>query len=74
MAVCYGAGVDSTAMLVALKQDSLRPNIITFADLSAEKPPTLEHLLYSAFRLDLSALRFGMVSIGNGIRITVFRW
>ncbi|PSM16294.1 hypothetical protein [Nitratireductor sp. StC3] len=44
MAVCYGAGVDSTAMLVALKQAGLRPDIITFADLSAEKPPTLEHL------------------------------
>lgn len=30
--------------------------------------------LYSPFRLDLSALRFGMVCIGNGIRTTVFRW
>ena len=44
IAVCYGAGVDSTTMLVALKQAALRPDIITFADLSAEKPPTLEHL------------------------------
>jgi hypothetical protein len=41
MAVCYGAGVDSTTMLVALKQAGLRPDIITFADLSTEKPPTL---------------------------------
>jgi hypothetical protein len=30
--------------LVALKQASLRPDIITFADLSAEQPPTLEVL------------------------------
>lgn len=44
LAVCYGAGVDSTAMLVALKQAGLRPAIITFADLQAEKPPTLDHL------------------------------
>ena len=42
MAVCYGAGIDFTAMLVTLKQASLRPDIITFADLSAEKPPALE--------------------------------
>ncbi len=44
LAVCYGAGVDSTAMLVALKLAGLRPHIITFADTSAEKPPTLDHL------------------------------
>lgn len=44
LAVCYGAGVDSTAMLVALKLAGLRPDIITFADMVAEKPPTLEHL------------------------------
>lgn len=39
LAVCYGAGVDSTAMLVALKQAGLRPAIITFADLQAENLP-----------------------------------
>lgn len=44
LAVCYGAGVDSTAMLVALRDAGLRPDIITFADLVAEKPQTLEHL------------------------------
>jgi len=44
LAVCYGAGVDSTAMLIALQQAALRPAIITFADLQAEKPPTLDHL------------------------------
>lgn len=44
LAVSYGAGVDSTAMLVALKDAGLRPRIITFADLSAEKPPTIKHL------------------------------
>lgn len=44
LAVCYGAGVDSTAMLLALKLAGLRPDIITFADLHAEKQQTLEHL------------------------------
>lgn len=43
-AACFGAGVDSTAMLVALKLADLRPDIITFADLRAEKPETLDHL------------------------------
>lgn len=44
LAVCYGAGVDSTAMLIALHLAGLQPNIITFADLAAEKPETLVHL------------------------------
>lgn len=44
LAVCYGAGVDSTAMLIALYLTGLQPHIITFADLAAEKPATLDHL------------------------------
>ena len=40
LAVCF----DSTAMLVALKLAGLRPDIVTFADLAAEKPQTLVHL------------------------------
>ncbi|MBX3583251.1 MAG: hypothetical protein KF810_15280 [Rhizobiaceae bacterium] len=44
LAVCYGAGVDSTALMVALKLAGLRPHIITFADLNAEKQLTLDHL------------------------------
>jgi hypothetical protein len=44
LAVCYGAGVDSTALLVALKLADLTPGIITFADLVAEKPETMTHL------------------------------
>ncbi|MFC3721996.1 adenine nucleotide alpha hydrolase family protein [Neoaquamicrobium sediminum] len=44
LAACFGAGVDSTAMLVALKLAGLRPDIITFANLEAEKPPTLLHV------------------------------
>jgi hypothetical protein len=44
LAACLGAGVDSTAMLVALKLADLRPSIITFADLRAEKQETIDHL------------------------------
>lgn len=44
LAVCFGCGVDSTAMLVALRLAGLRPDIITFADTGAEKPETMAHL------------------------------
>ncbi|OHV80305.1 hypothetical protein [Ensifer sp. LCM 4579] len=44
LAVSFGSGVDSTAMLVALRLAGLRPDVITFADTGAEKPETLAHL------------------------------
>lgn len=44
LAVCFGAGVDSTAMLVALRAAGLRPAVITFADTRGEKPHTLAHV------------------------------
>ncbi|MFA1677224.1 hypothetical protein ACDY97_32110 [Rhizobium mongolense] len=44
LAVSFGSGVDSTALLVALYLAGLRPHIITFADTGAEKPETLDHL------------------------------
>lgn len=44
LAVCFGAGVDSTAMLVALHEAGLRPAVITFADTGGEKPETLAHV------------------------------
>lgn len=40
--VCYGGGVDSTAMLVLLKRQGIVPDLITFADTGAEKPETYE--------------------------------
>ena len=40
--VCYGAGVDSTAMIVKLHQAGIRPDAITFADTGGEKPETYE--------------------------------
>ena len=42
--LCFGAGVDSTAMIVALKIAGIRPDLITFADLKSEKRATYEHL------------------------------
>lgn len=44
LAVSFGSGVDSTAMLVVLKLAGLRPAVITFADTGGEKPETLDHI------------------------------
>ncbi len=41
---CYGAGVDSTAMLVEMQRQGIRPDVITFADTGGEKPETIEYL------------------------------
>ncbi|CAN7761688.1 hypothetical protein LJR039_007126 [Pseudorhodoferax sp. LjRoot39] len=43
--VCFGAGVDSTAMLVALRDAEIRPDAITFADTGGEKSATYAHVL-----------------------------
>ena len=42
--VCYGGGVDSTAMLIALRDAGIVPDLITFADTGAEKPETYEQV------------------------------
>jgi hypothetical protein len=42
----FGAGVDSTAMIVALKVAEIRPSLITFADTGCEKPSTIEHIAH----------------------------
>jgi hypothetical protein len=44
LALCFGAGVDSTAMIVALHDAGLRPSVITFADTGGERARTYEHL------------------------------
>ncbi|MCX4177839.1 MULTISPECIES: hypothetical protein [Paraburkholderia] len=44
LALCFGSGVDSTAMLVALHAAGIRPDVITFADTGGEKPETIKHL------------------------------
>lgn len=44
VALCFGAGVDSTAMLVALKEAGIEPAVITMADTGGEKPETMLHV------------------------------
>ena len=44
LVVAYGAGVDSTAMLIHLHQTGERPDLILFADTGDEKPQTYAYL------------------------------
>jgi hypothetical protein len=43
--LCFGAGVDSTAMIVALRAADLVPDLITMADTGGEKDATWTHVL-----------------------------
>lgn len=42
--VCYGGGVDSTCMLIDLRDAGIVPEVITFADTGAEKPETYAYV------------------------------
>ncbi|MBW2690666.1 MAG: hypothetical protein JRC99_12130 [Deltaproteobacteria bacterium] len=42
--VCYGGGVDSTAMLIAMRDAGIVPDLITFADVGGEKPDTYHYV------------------------------
>lgn len=44
LAVAYGAGVDSTAMLVGMARRGVRPDRILFADVGSEKDETYPYL------------------------------
>lgn len=44
LVVAYGMGVDSTAVLVGLKQRGERPDLVLFADTGSEKPETYAYL------------------------------
>jgi hypothetical protein len=44
LVVCYGMGRDSTAMLIGFHQRSIRPDLILFADVGAERKPTYDYL------------------------------
>lgn len=44
LVVAYGMGVDSTAMLVAMFERGIRPDLILFADTGGEKPETYAYL------------------------------
>jgi len=45
LVVSFGGGVDSTAMLVEMKNRGIRPDLILFADTGAEKPETYRHVM-----------------------------
>lgn len=57
--VCFGAGVDSTAMLGALHEADITPDLILFGDTGGEKPETYEH----ARTMDAHLARFGFPSV-----------
>jgi len=42
--VSYGAGTNSTAMLIGLYEHNERPDLILFADTGGERPETYKHL------------------------------
>jgi hypothetical protein len=44
--VCYGGGVDSTAMLIAMKHEGIIPDLIMFADTGGEKESTYAFVKY----------------------------
>jgi hypothetical protein len=44
LVVAYGAGINSTAMLVGLSLNAERPDLILFADTGGEKPETYAYL------------------------------
>jgi hypothetical protein len=44
IAVCWGAGWDSTAMLIMMFLRGLRPALITFADVGGEKQGTYDFI------------------------------
>lgn len=42
--LCYGAGTNTSAMLIGLKNKGIRPDLIIFADTGAERPHTYAHI------------------------------
>ena len=44
VAVAYGGGTNSTAMLCGMLERGIKPDLITFADTGAEMPHTYKHL------------------------------
>lgn len=44
LVVAYGMGVDSTAMLIMMHRQGIRPDLIIFSDVGSEKPATYAYL------------------------------
>jgi hypothetical protein len=64
--VSYGVGVDSTAVLIGLKQRSIRPDLILFADTGDEKPETYAYL--DVINRWLAAVDFPAVTVVKNAR------
>jgi hypothetical protein len=53
ISVCWGAGWDSTGMLIEMFRRNMRPELITMADVGAEKPGTYAFIpLFTQWLLD----------------------
>jgi len=61
LVVSYGAGVDSTAMLVAMWRRGIRPDLILFADTGAEKPETYAYL--AVMNAWLASVGFPLITV-----------
>lgn len=46
LVVAYGGGVNSTAMLVGMRERGIRPDLIIFADTGGERPETYKHVVF----------------------------
>ena len=54
MAVCWGAGWDSSALLIEMYRRGLRPDLITMADVGSEKQGTYDFIpLFTQWCLDV---------------------
>lgn len=61
LVVSYGVGVDSTAMLIAMYQRGIRPDLILFSDTGAELPETYAYL--SVINAWLESVGFPTVTV-----------
>ena len=66
IAVSYGAGTNSTAMLVEMVKRGIRPDVITFADTGGERPTTYEYC--SMFSDWLVSKNFPQIEIVRKVR------
>lgn len=77
--VSYGAGINSTAMLVAMKLKGIRPDLILFADTGGEKPETYKYLKYFDSWLNevgfpnIEVVRYEMASVRPRKQLLAYR-
>ena len=67
--VAYGAGTNSTAMLIGLYQKKIRPDLILFADTGAERPDTYKFI--NIFNKWLRGIDFPEINFVKDEKITL---